>query len=91
MLGAWSTAVGTGKGSARSAAEIIKMTEETAEGVSQCPTLRAAAVEAGSYRGRLNARSLSHWLRRHRGTIANGQRFTGEDDSHGYRWWVEDA
>jgi putative DNA primase/helicase len=91
VLGAWNETLGAGRAKRYKASDITKMIEPP-EGGGECqhPALKAPVTEAASYRGRVNARSLSHWLNRNRGIIANGLKLAGEDDDRGYKWWWVD-
>jgi putative DNA primase/helicase len=91
VLGAWNETLGLGRAKRYKASDITKMIE-LPEGGGECqhPALRAPVTEAASYRGRVNARSLSHWLNRNKGIVANGLKLAGEDDDRGYKWWWVD-
>jgi putative DNA primase/helicase len=93
MLCAWRDELGVDKVNRYKASDIIKMVEPPENGGEcQRPALKAPVTDAGAYRGRVSARSLSNWLNRNKGIIANGLRLAAESDVRGYWWWwVEEA
>jgi len=92
MLAAWSNALGTGRDTARTASDILKLAEDTSgEQDWRWPDLHNAITDVATLRGKISAKSLGNWLRRYKGRIVNGLKFAGEGDKHGHslRWWVE--
>jgi putative DNA primase/helicase len=93
MLTAWNEELGNGRAKRYATSDIVDMVKDP-EGGGECqyPALKAPVIEAASYRGRINARSLTNWLGRNKGIIAQGLRFVGEEDTRGrFMWWIEKA
>ncbi|WP_224240202.1 bifunctional DNA primase/polymerase [Hyalangium gracile] len=98
-LSSWAAHIGTGRSTARTAAEVLRIAEglETVEQFRRPETaepfqaLREAVLGVASNRGRPDARTFGKWLARNKGRIVAGLRLQGEADSHGHasKWWVE--
>ena len=102
VLTALKAAIGTGPGSATTAAQIIKLAEskETSTGSDYAdgystdwarPELHEALLAVAGHNGRIASRTLGNWLRANKGKIADGLRLTNAADQHGHaaRWWLE--
>lgn len=90
VVATWAAHFGTGRGTARTAAEVLKI----AEGYDVDETfvaLKGAVLAVASNHGRPDARTFGKWLSKHRGRITAGLRLEGEADAHGHasKWWVD--
>ena len=102
VLTAWSAAVGTGPGGAKTATQLIKLAEsresstsgDYADGYSTDwahPELREALLTVAGHNARIPSRAFGNWLRANKGKIADSLRLTNTADQHGHaaRWWLE--
>ncbi|WP_395819701.1 bifunctional DNA primase/polymerase [Archangium minus] len=89
-LGSWASHFGTGRATARTAADVLRIAEGF-DAADTFPALKEAVLAVASNRGRPDARTFGKWLSRHKGRIVAGFRLEGEADAHGHaaRWWVE--
>jgi putative DNA primase/helicase len=95
VLRAWAAEIGTGYDGRCTAAKLLEMIGQYTFGGGalggssyRYPELRTAILVTG-FKGKVDARGLGWWLRKHKEQIIDGRYLTKKSDAHGAEWYVE--